>query len=169
MDQESAPPMDEIVWASPMHAYQHGGIHDNSSKYSAPTTSPYTNPVVVLYYFQDSPFFDLTSNNAVTFRQAQSVEKMNPILWTRKAFEGHLKTMSGLEYMVAQEPAEMTPGAGTGVWVIRKQIRRKRSGQEDEITVLATYFVVGLNIYMAPSVGDILGNRLVSIISYLKT
>lgn len=120
------------------------------------------NTATVLFYFQESPFFDQTSNNAILFSQAQYNEKMLPILFTRKAFEGRLKTMSGLEYIVAQEPAEMAPGTGTGVWVIRKQIRRKRSGEEDEITVLATYFVVGLNIYMAPSVGDILSNRLVS-------
>lgn len=70
--------------------------------------------------------------------------------------------MSGLEYIVAQEPAEMAPGTGTGVWVIRKQTRRKRAGQEDEVTVHSTYFVIGENIYMAPAVGDVIGGRLVS-------
>lgn len=83
------------------------------------------------------------------------------IVETREAMEARLKTMSGLEFMVAQEPAEMDPGTGTGVWVIRKQIRRKRQGQEDEVNVQATYFVVGENIYMAPTVADIIGNRLV--------
>lgn len=86
---------------------------------------------------------------------------MHHILYTRKAFEGRLKTMAGLEYMVAQEPAEMAPGTGTGVWVIRKQKRTKVPGRDDDIEVLATYFVVGLNVYMAPSVGDILSGRLV--------
>jgi mediator of RNA polymerase II transcription subunit 6 len=71
--------------------------------------------------------------------------------------------MSGLEYMVAQEPAEMAPGTGTGVWVIRKQTRRKRAGQEDEVTVHSTYFVVGENIYMAPAIGDVIGSQLVSL------
>jgi mediator of RNA polymerase II transcription subunit 6 len=89
------------------------------------------------------------------------------ILETRAAFEGRLKTMSGLEFVVAQEPAEMDPGTGTGVWVIRKQTRRKRQGQDDEITVHATYFVVGENIYMAPTVGDIIGNRLVRTLGQL--
>jgi MED6 mediator sub complex component len=91
---------------------------------------------------------------------------MFPIIATREAFEGRLKTMSGLEYIVAQEPAEMAPGTGTGVWVIRKQMRRKRAGQEDEITVHSTYFVMGENIYMAPAVEDVIGSRLVSIFSY---
>lgn len=79
--------------------------------------------------------------------------------------------MAGLEFMVAQEPAETGPGAGTGVWVIRKQIRRKRPAEEDEIQVLQTYFVVGDNIYMAPLLSDIIGNRMVSLqpwISVLK-
>jgi len=58
----------------------------------------------------------------------------------------------------------MAPGTGTGVWVIRKQTRRKRAGQEDEITVHSTYFVMGENIYMAPAVGDVIGSRLVSLL-----
>lgn len=60
----------------------------------------------------------------------------------------------------------MAPGTGTGVWVIRKQTRRKRPGQEDEITVHSTYFVMGENIYMAPAVGDVIGSRLVSSLHY---
>ena len=69
--------------------------------------------------------------------------------------------MSGLEFIVAQEPAEMAPGTGTGVWVIRKQTRRKRASEEDEITVHSTYYVVGENIYMAAAVSEIPGNRMV--------
>ena len=87
---------------------------------------------------------------------------MYHIIETREAFEQRLKTMSGLEYVVAQEPAEMAPGTGTGVWVIAKQIRKKRAGMADEITPLDTYYVVGENIYMAASVGDVLQSRLVS-------
>jgi hypothetical protein len=114
-----------------------------------------------LFYFAGSPFFDQTSNNAVLFNQAQYNQNMHHLLATREAFEGRLKSMSGLEFIVAQEPAEMAPGTGTGVWVIRKQTRRKRPGQEDEVTVHSTYFVMGLNIYMAPAVGDVIGSHLV--------
>lgn len=149
---EFDPPLDEILWSDHLYAEQLQGIHENS----------------VLFYFQASPYFDGTSNNAILFSQAQYNERLYPILATRRAFEGRLKTMSGLEFMVAQEPAEMAPGTGTGVWVIRKQTRRKMNGEEDEIKVLATYFVVGLNVYMAPSVGDILSNRLLSVTAYLK-
>jgi mediator of RNA polymerase II transcription subunit 6 len=117
----------------------------------------------VLPYFAHSPFCDQTSNNAVLMNQAIYNQSMLHIVATREAFEGRLKIMSGLEYIVAQEPAETTPGAGTGVWVIRKQTRRKRQGQEDEITVHGTYFIVGENVYMAPAVGDVIGSRLVRI------
>lgn len=86
---------------------------------------------------------------------------------TREAFEAHLKTMSGLEFMVAQEPAETGPGMGTGVWVIRKQTRRKRPGQEDEITVHSTYFVMGESIFMAPSLFDVIGSRMLNVFTNL--
>jgi len=149
----SDPPLDEIQWRSPPIAQGMQGIHSNS----------------ILFYFAESPFFDRTSNNAVLFSQAMYNQNMLPIIQTREAFEGRLKTMSGLEFIVAQEPAETAPGTGTGVWVIRKQTRRKRAPpDEDEITVHASYFVVGENIYMAPTVSDVLGSRMLSILTCLN-
>lgn len=121
------------------------GIHSNS----------------VLFYFAASPFFDPMSNNAVITNQAMFNINMYNVIQTREAFEGRLKSMSGLEFIVAQEPAEMAPGTGTGVWVIRKQTRRKRQAEEDEITIHSTYYIVGDNIYMAPTLADILSFRLV--------
>jgi mediator of RNA polymerase II transcription subunit 6 len=117
-----------------------GGIHSNT----------------ILFYFAASPFFDQTSNNHTVYTQAFFTNSMY-LVQTREAFEGRLKTMTGLEFMVAQEPADMVNG--TGVWVIRKQHRQLRQGQEPVLTLLSTYFVVGENIYMAPSVGDILSSR----------
>lgn len=78
--------------------------------------------------------------------------------------EAYLKTMSGLEFMVSQAPAETAPGTGTGVWVIRKQIRKKSPANEDEVAVVGTYYVVGENVYMAPTVADVLGNRMVCLL-----
>lgn len=131
---------------------QFGGIHDNT----------------ILYYFAASPFFDPTSNNAVVFSQAVRNQSQLHIIATRQAFEARLREMSGLEYIVAQEPAETGPGMGTGVWVIRKQTRRKVKGSNgfpapDEIEVHSDYFVVGENIYMAPSLANILSSRIVSL------
>jgi mediator of RNA polymerase II transcription subunit 6 len=87
---------------------------------------------------------------------------MFPLIQTREAFEGRLRTMAGLEFVVAQEPAEMGPGMGTGVWVIAKQTRRKRPGDVDDITVHRAYFVVGENIYQGPTMADALHSRIVS-------
>ncbi|KAK1833327.1 MED6 mediator sub complex component-domain-containing protein [Podospora conica] len=143
----AGPPLDEIQWRTPPPF--EGGVHNNS----------------VLYYFALSPFYDKTSNNEVLFQQGLSNANMTQYLTTREFFEGRLKTMSGLEFVVAQEPAETTPGAGTGIWVINKQNRRKRQGEEDEVTVLGTYFIDGENIYMAPSLVDIMNSRLASIAS----
>lgn len=78
--------------------------------------------------------------------------------------------MSGLEYIVAYDPLQTQAKNADGqfaaqpsnVWVIRKQQRRKRPGMDDEVSVLATYFVVGENIYMAPSVASVVSSRLVS-------
>ncbi|KAH8652536.1 MED6 mediator sub complex component-domain-containing protein [Xylariales sp. PMI_506] len=146
------PPLDEIQWRHPQLAAQMQGIHSNS----------------VLFYFAESPFFDRTSNNAVVANQAMFNAAMYQYIQTREAFEGRLKTMSGVEFIVAEQPASMAPGTGTGVWVIRKQTRRKQPGEEDDITVHSTYYVVGDNIYMAPTLGDILSFRMATITSSLR-
>ena len=70
--------------------------------------------------------------------------------------------MQGLEFIVSHDPSNNGfQQENSGVWVVRKQNRRKRPGFEDDITPINSYFVVGENIYMAPSVGNILGNRMV--------
>ncbi|KAI1876617.1 hypothetical protein JX265_004143 [Neoarthrinium moseri] len=145
-------PLDEVQWHHPELADSMQGIHSNS----------------VLFYFAQSPFFDNTSNNAVVANQAMFSSAMYQYITTREAFEGRLKTMSGVEFIVAEQPAQMAPGTGTGVWVIRKQTRRKRPGDDDEITVHATYYVVGYNIYMAPTFASILSFRLATITDSLR-
>lgn len=118
--------------------------------------------LAVLPYFAESPFFDATSNNATLTTQALFNQNMYYIIQTREAFEGRLRTMQGLEFMVTHDPSENdTKHDHSGVWVIRKQNRRKRQGAQDEVTGISSYYVVGDNVYMAPSVGNILGSRLV--------
>ena len=118
--------------------------------------------LAVLPYFAESPFFDATSNNATLTTQALYNPNMYYIIQTREAFEGRLRTMQGLEFMVTHDPSENdTKQDHSGVWVIRKQNRRKRQGAQDEVTGISSYYVVGENVYMAPSVGNILGSRLV--------
>lgn len=70
--------------------------------------------------------------------------------------------MQGLEFMVTHDPSNNGHQQdNSGVWVIRKQYRRKRQGLDDELTPISCYFVIGENIYMAPSVGNVLGSRMV--------
>jgi hypothetical protein len=41
-------------------------------------------------------------------------------------------------------------------------MRRKRSAmEEDEVVVLSTYFVVGDTVFMAPTVSNVIGSRMV--------
>lgn len=147
MTSTSGPPLDEIQWKGDAAVMGEISwcIHTNT----------------VLFYFKYSPFYDNTSNNEVLFQQGVVNRDMAQFLSTRELFEGRLNTMSGLEFRVAQEPSETGPGQGTGVWVINKQTRQKRQGQEDEITIHATYFIVGWNIYMAPTLFDIISGRVV--------
>jgi mediator of RNA polymerase II transcription subunit 6 len=139
--------LDETVFSSPSFIAnpQWGSVHSNS----------------VLWYFAESPYFDMMSNNMVLLRQLEHNQQLSWILFNREAFEARLRTMNGLEFVVAEQPADQGPG-GTGVWVIRKQMRRKRQGEEDDVNVLNTYHIVGENIYMAPVAADLLGSRMVS-------
>ena len=139
--------LDEIVWSNPSFSKNPvwGGIHTNS----------------VLWYFAESPYFEQMSNNTVLLRQLEHNPQLNWILFNRDAFEARMRTMNGVEFIVGEQPADQGPG-GTGVWVIRKQMRRKRQGEADEVTLLNTYHVVGEHVYMAPVVADLLGSRMVS-------
>ena len=116
----------------------------------------------VLHYLAASPFYDATSNNATLTTQANYNPSLLKYVETREAFEGQLRTMQGLEFVVASEPSQVG-----GAWVIRKQSRRKRAGSEDEVTVLKTFFIIGETIYTAPTVGDVLGSRLLSTVTSL--
>ncbi|KAJ5902449.1 hypothetical protein N7495_002977 [Penicillium taxi] len=152
--------MEEILWRSPPHVQMMGGyLHSNN----------------ILFYFAESPFFDKTSNNASLAVQANYNETFRHFLETREAFEGRLKTMSGLEFVVTYDPLQAAAQSDTrfahepsNVWVIRKQNRRKRSGIDDELTVISSYFVVGDCIYMAPSVASVVGNRILSAVTSLS-
>ena len=70
--------------------------------------------------------------------------------------------MQGLEFLVIEDPSEGgTKLEHSGVWVIRKQYRKKIAGAQDDITPVGCYIVMGENIFMAPMIGDILSGRLV--------
>ncbi|KAM0324141.1 hypothetical protein ACHAQA_008333 [Verticillium albo-atrum] len=136
------PPLDEVQWRAPPIAHHLQGVHSNS----------------VLFYFAESPFFDPSSNNGIYAHQALFNPQMQAKMYTREQFEAVLSQMpNGVEFRVAHAPADMVNG--TGVWVIVKQERERGSG----VTPIAHYFVVGENIYQAPTFGDILSSKIESI------
>ncbi|KAI5285776.1 Mediator of RNA polymerase II transcription subunit 6, partial [Ascosphaera acerosa] len=64
-------------------------------------------------------------------------------------------------------PPAPLPQMPSNIWVIRKQYRRKSAGRPDEVDVLATYFVVDDAVFQAPSVGGVIGSRLLSTVTFL--
>ena len=156
--------LEEIVWRAPEIVQNMGGIHTNTGMYTCVQAmgSATRSLFAVLFYFAESPFFERTSNNASLYAQALNNQSIFYIITERRFFEERLRSMQGLEYMVTQDPSEGDKKqVHSGVWVIRKQNRRKRTGLSDEVTPLANYFIVGESIYMAPSLGAILSTRLV--------
>ncbi|KAH8149843.1 uncharacterized protein LAJ45_05995 [Morchella importuna] len=131
------------------------------------TWGPLT-PFTVMDYFRLSTFFDNTSNNGTLFQQMQFRPEIRQELATPDLFNARLRRMTGVEYMLA------TGSSDTGVWVIRKQLRRgvvrAEDGQEvEDVSVLATYYVVGENVFMAPAVGAVLMNRMLTAITALRS
>ena len=159
MASQSEPPLDEVQWRAPHLVQQLGGIFTNT----------------VLPYFYESPFFDPTSNNGVITNMAMRNPSMFPIIQTRQAFEEYLSGMYGIEYIVTHDPSQndrIPWDQHSGVWVIKKQRRelvKEQIGQGEDAQIferlvvepLSMYFVVNENVYMAPTVGSILGSRLV--------
>ncbi|KAK6524898.1 Mediator of RNA polymerase II transcription subunit 6 [Arthrobotrys megalospora] len=136
------PPLDEIQWRSPGFIQAFGQLHSNN----------------VLTYFFNSPFFDRSSNNSSLFMQAQTNFSLNHLLHNRVAFEGRLKSMVGVEFVVAAEdPAN-------SIWIIKKQMRRSPTDAQ----VMDVYFVIGENIYMAPTVHGVMTSRLLSATSAIS-
>ncbi|KAG0125806.1 MED6 mediator sub complex component-domain-containing protein [Tuber indicum] len=144
-------PIDETLWRDQVWYRQWGPITE----------------VTAMDYFRMSTFFDHTSNNGTLFQQMQFNPQFREELRTPELFNRRLATMTGVEYMLAAGSVE------SGVWVIRKQLRKSPryddNGREDDITVLAAYYIIGENIYQAPSIGAVLQNRMLTTISALRS
>ena len=154
-----------------------GGRHSSSSRWAAytptlarlPTAVEHLANDTVLPYFSESPFFDRTSNNATLSNQAMYNQSMYYVIQTRAAFEAHLRSMAGLEFMVIHDPSNNdTVRDHNGIWVISKQQRQKRPNLEDEVVQLSSYFVVGENVYMAPTVASVVESRLVREVAHYQ-
>lgn len=136
-------------------------------------------------YMTESPYFDWTSKNGSYFTQGQTNWQMYELCNNRKNLEDLLRSVPGLEYMIVGDPQLVADkelaaqGVKTGVWTIRKQERQKSKGTAQrpagvilegnwELTILATYYIIGMNVYQAPNVFDIVGNHLLSAASSLN-
>ncbi|KAF3188342.1 Mediator of RNA polymerase II transcription subunit 6 [Orbilia oligospora] len=133
------PPLDEVLWRMPWFIQQWGQLNSNN----------------ILLYFFNSPFFDRSSNNSSLFMQTQTNPSLNHLVHNRAAFESRLKSMIGVEFVVAAEdPAN-------AMWVIKKQMRRSPT----ETQLLDVYFVVGENVFMAPTMEKVMTARLLTVTS----
>lgn len=117
-------------------------------------------------YLSESPFFDYLSKNGIIMDQSRTVQSAFDLAKDRKAFEAELALRPGLEYMIVGDPLRTQTAEKNMMYVIRKQ-QRDRVKRADgvinvDLTTLGTYYSVGENMYQAPCVGDILGNRLLS-------
>lgn len=155
-------PLDERLHSDHMqNAWYMGQLENSEFQF------PFMSDNMLHHYFAASPFFDWTTKNGSEIKQCQQ----DPYGWqwshNRKAFEQSIASRNGQEYMIVEGEGmefdkEGKPVKG-GVWVIRKQERRKGADKgKDALETLATYYIVGESVYQAPSVGDILGTRLLS-------
>jgi hypothetical protein len=126
-----------------------------------PFSNPAADPPPVHLYFLASPFCDTTSNNKILESQSRFNVGLHGDLKDRTKFEARLSRMNGVEYRIVEGPAATADGDINPVWVFRKQNRQKRAGQEDQLTVLGTYYCIATNIYQAPSLLDIIRCRTV--------
>ncbi|CAN6639735.1 mediator of RNA polymerase II transcription subunit 6 [Trichomonascus vanleenenianus] len=135
----SGEPLDEVQWRSPEWIQFNGGLKNEN----------------VLEYFSQSPFYDRTSNNQVLKMQSQYSN--DPYQQNRVDIYAQLRNMQGIEFVVylAREP---------DLWIIRKQERLS----PQDVRLITTYFVVGENIYQAPSVHSVVTSRLLSTALALK-
>ena len=135
-----------------------------------------------MHYFYLSPFFDSTSSNGQLTQQLNHNPAAAARITSQADFDEALKGFRGTEYVIAAGSAD------SGVWVVRKQMRRaprevtlpgggggggggggSGSGggaaggktKVEDVSVMADYYIVGENIYQAPSVGAVLQNRVV--------
>jgi len=111
------------------------------------------------------------SKNYTQFAQAFDNPQLFAQCANRQELERILRERPGLEHMIVGEPQATTnpsEGPDTGVWVIRKQDRKRTQSRGDELTTVGTHFIVGDNIYQAPAVYDVVGNHLLSAMNSLN-
>ncbi|WPH00996.1 mediator of rna polymerase ii transcription subunit 6 [Acrodontium crateriforme] len=171
MAARSAPPPDEQMSSRPdVIQWWMSGEHQLRPPYE-----PMEDRMIHRYFSEQPPFFDWTSKNGLMLEQSKTNRALFDTTHNRQAFEEQLRQHRGLEFMITGEPQQI-PGApaGTksGVWNIRKQNREKKREDNgkvvDELETLGSYYIVGENVYQAPSVADVIGNRVLDATTNLQ-
>ncbi|KAI7854450.1 mediator complex, subunit Med6 [Circinella umbellata] len=108
----------------------------------------FQNQQMVLDYFSMSPFWDRQCNNQILSMQTQYNDLRQPYEATVEA----LRKMTGIEFAVVHEQPP--------VWVIQKRYRR--GPEPNDVNPIATYYIMGANVYQSPTIYSVIANRLVS-------
>ncbi|KAI8641406.1 mediator complex, subunit Med6 [Parasitella parasitica] len=102
---------------------------------------------IALDYFSMSPFWDRHCNNEIIHMQTVYRGLRQPFERADKA----LRNMIGVEFSVEHEQPPL--------WIIQK---RFRTGPGlDQANLTAVYYILGANVYQAPTIYSVLANRLV--------
>ncbi|KAK5730293.1 Mediator of RNA polymerase II transcription subunit 6 [Elasticomyces elasticus] len=165
-----APPLDEIVFARPDIAQWwmdgEGGL--------MPGPHTWMEERLIHRYFTESPFFDPTTKNGTLWGQVEKSVDLYRLYHDRAALEAALARSKGPEYVIAYGPQAVTdkgvpPGQKSNIWVLRRQERLEAKDKSLSSTELrGTYYIVNESIYQAPSVADVVGNRMLSAIMSLE-
>ncbi|KAK0362071.1 Mediator of RNA polymerase II transcription subunit 6 [Friedmanniomyces endolithicus] len=133
-------------------------------------------------YFSETPFFDWSTKNGLIFTHAQTNIPAYELVHNRKELEATLKKSPGVEYVISHGSQLVPNGPGvvegqqSHVWVLRKQERLNEqppglSASANPYPLTETrgsYYIVNESVYQAPSVADVVGNRLLSAVVALE-
>ncbi|KAF7721098.1 Mediator of RNA polymerase II transcription subunit 6 [Apophysomyces ossiformis] len=107
----------------------------------------FQNQQMVLDYFAMSPFWDRQCNNQILSMQTQ----YNDLRQSYEATVEALRKMTGIEFAVVHDHPP--------VWVIQKRYRRGPA--LDDVNPIATYYIMGANVYQSPTIYSVIANRLI--------
>ncbi|KAK5109258.1 hypothetical protein LTR62_007240 [Meristemomyces frigidus] len=120
-------------------------------------------------YFSETHFFDHTSNNGILFGQSRSHMPTYQKVHAMGGVEESLRKLKGKQYVITEKPQQVKVSGQaalepSNVWVLREQERL----DVDETETRGTFFIVNENVYKAPSVADVVGNRMLGAIGNLE-
>ncbi|BGP20772.1 hypothetical protein JCM10213_008910 [Rhodosporidiobolus nylandii] len=113
-----------------------------------------TNPSLALEYFSLSPFFDKASSNAQLRMQ---------MMFSRGGMDGvdeeaELRRFTGIEYVVAH-------ASPPNLFILHK---RERTSPADAV-VLGAFYILNGNVYQAPTLFEVLNERVLTSIHAIST